>query len=182
MLKLISVLLFITATASAQHPLINRLFDEVTDDRLNVNNVLYNDGAKNTTDFVQTPASGDPDDMSLNASFSITTEGSNRLLRFVRLGGVNNYVGIQGISSGVLGGGVNVGQTYHIRIKYRSNGAKMRVIPFGAASQPFTAVTGEEIWVGSTFVCANASFYLTFNNEGDTSKYFEIDYIEVWEE
>lgn len=179
-MKTIILFILLVSANFAQSPLLT-LFDGVADDRGNVVNLLYNDGAKNTTDFVQTAEAGDPDYMTINSTFSVIVDGSN-WLRIDRLGSPNAYAGIQGINSGVgFHGGIVVGHTYNIRIKIRGNGAAIRMNAFGAGFVALPTITDVTIWTATPVVASDAFFILTFNGEADNAKYFEIDWIEVWE-
>lgn len=153
------------------------------DERLNITNRVFNSGAKSTTDFVQTEASGDPDGFSINANFTVETYGANKTLKVVRLGGANSYVGIQDASGfdGVDEAKIFVaGRVYNIRIKYTSNGANVRMIASGV-TKTLDVVNDWSYYTTQITATADPSLLISFNGESDTSKYFEIDWIEVWE-
>lgn len=179
-IKAIILFLFLSLNLFAQSLL--TLFDGgIPDDRGDVVNMLFNDGAKNTTDWVQTAETGDPDYCSVNATFSVIVDGSN-WLRIERLGSPNDYAGIQGMTSGILlGGEIAVGHTYNIRVKIRGNGGAIRINALNGGWEALPTITTETIWTATPVVAGDASFYLTFNGEAGTDKYFEIDWIEVWE-
>lgn len=146
------------------------------DDRLNVDNLIVNCGAINTTDFLQTSATGDPDGLSLNAAFSVVDEDGNRWLRMNRSGSANDYAGIQGIYDSPL----LAGHTYNVRFKCRGNGAHISLYTNGGGHNDLGIVSDVEIKT-ATWTASGSDFVLSFNGESDNSKYWEIDYIEIYE-
>lgn len=181
------VLLFSSLTL-AQSFLDYDLFysDQISDDRSNNINIMLNAGAKNTSDFIQTIATGDPDGFYINSTFSITEIGSNRWLRLEREGSPNAYAGIQGgtgfgVADPDNGEMFTAGKSYIIRIKFNSNGAHLRIIPCG--NSPIELPVISDIYIYETEVTAitNENLLFSFNGEDDLSKWVEIDYIEVWE-
>ena len=148
-------------------------------------NTILNAGAPNTTDWVDTNEDGLADNMALSGTptVSIVDEG-NRYQKLLRAGSSNNFNGVS-LENGLDGivTPLQPSNSYTIIIKYRSNGAKLRI---GASAgevgfHAMDVITGTATFTFDTStITAPRKILITFNNEADNSKYCEIDFVHAY--
>lgn len=154
------------------------------DDVVYVDNRVKNSGSHNTTDFLDANTDGKSDGFTIGAAtYSIVTDGS-RWQRIERVGGANNFVGITAATPmDGLGGNISVnGRTYNVKIRVRGNGTALQFAGGNSGYQSMGTISTVTEWTSTyTVTATDNTLVIRFNNVSDTSKYFEIDYIEIWE-